>query len=663
MTQENPDKSSLQHDAEIREAKALISKAQYNVALNRLEALINEHPKSIDGLYCLAICQRKLGNDKQALATLNSLLEIDRGYGHAYQERGHVFATSGDTPRAIKAFEKAVSINPALHASWRWLASVPGYARADEAKRHLDRLSSLPPELVSVASLISQNKLHKAELLCRQFLQKHRDHPEAMRLLAELGSKFQILDDAEVLLEACLKSNPDFLHARLDYVEVLHRRQKFHKALEQAKVLVGHDENNPGFQISLGNALQATGDYQAATQIYSSVLGKNNNLYTVHLALGHTLKTSGKPEEAVKAYQEAYKAKADFGDAYWSLANLKTYQFSDQEIASMRSMLRDNDLESDDHVHLCFALGKAFEDLGEFADSFQYYQQGNTLKASLNRYDAKRVKNELAYQQEFFDAGFFEAFERQRKGVVCDDASPIFIVGLPRAGSTLLEQILASHTKVDGTMELANIIGMAHRFNGRSAAHETPRYPAILEKLSADDARKLGERYIEETRGHRQGAPFFIDKMPNNFRHIALIQLILPNAKIVDARREPLACCFSGYKQLFAEGQEFSYDLNDIGEYYRQYQAVMAHWDLALPGKVLRVQHEDVINDLEGQVRRILDYCGLEFEQACVDFHNTKRAVRTPSAEQVRQPIYKSGMDQWRNFEEYLGPLKTALAL
>jgi hypothetical protein len=267
------------------------------------------------------------------------------------------------------------------------------------------------------------------------------------------------------------------------------------------------------------------------------------------------------------------------------------------------------------------------------------------------------MTHRLALQREYCTAELFE--RHQDSGYAAGD--PIFVVGLPRAGSTLLEQILASHSQVDGTLELPNIPAMAFRLAGRRRIDEEPLYPAVLQDLSADKLRQMGKEFIDETQVHRKGAPFFIDKMPNNFRHIGLIRLILPNAKIIDARRHPLACCFSGFKQLFASGQEFTYGLREIGLYYRDYVELMDHWDDVLPGRILRVQYEDVVADLETQVRRILEYCELPFEQACIEFHQTERAVRTPSSEQVRQPIYTSGLEQWRNFEPWLGPLKEAL--
>lgn len=579
-------------------------------------------------------------------------------HARSHQEQGYIHKALGNTRKAITAFEKAVDLNPALFGSWRVLADEPSYSKRQEARNHVDWLSSLPPELVSVSSLIYQKKLHRAEWLCRHFLKSKPHHPEAMRLLAELAAKFQIFDDAEFLLASCLQFEPNYKRARLDYVHVLHKRQKFHKALEQAKTLLDSEPQNSNFKIGLGNAQQATGDFTAAIDTFENVLQNNSDNYSIQLTLGHALKTMGRVEDAINAYRKSYSIKPDFGDAFWSLANLKTYRFTAGERQQMRDQEASSTTAINDKIHFCFALGKDLEDSEHFDEAFSFYLRGNKLKNEQDQFDSKSLDISFDFQKNNFDTAFFE----RNKQAGCSAADPIFIVGLPRAGSTLLEQILSSHSQVDGTMELANIIGLAHRLNGREATQDDPLYPRVLNNISAEDLTKMGELYIEETQHHRQGAMFFIDKMPNNFRHIALIQLILPNAKIIDARRDSLSCCFSGFKQLFGEGQQFSYDLVDIGHYYRSYVEIMDYWDKELPGKILRVQYEDVVADLETQVRRILDYCGLPFEQACIDFHSNKRAVRTPSSEQVRQPIYKSGLEQWRNYESHLEPLKKALS-
>lgn len=641
----------------VKQGQLLIRKGELLEASVVLSEMLVENPGHIEGLYCLAVCQRKQNEYTKALASLDQLLMNAPNHGRAYQERGYVYRDMDQPSKAITALEKAVALNPALHGSWQALAKQPDYPRRQEAQENVAWLSSLPQELVSVVSLMHQKKLYRAEQLCRHFLKTHPHHLEAMRLLAKLGSAFKVFDDAEFLLASCLEFDPDFKHARLDYVAVLHKRQKFHKALEQAQILLASDPGNPGFQVCLGSAQQAAGDYEAAINTFAEVLKKNPNHHLIHLTRGHALKTMGRIDDAIEAYRKSYEVKPDYGDAYWSLANLKTYRFSPAERQQMRDYEAAATTDQNDKIHLCFALGKDLEDSERFEEAFFFYQRGNSLKKQQDEFDIKLLDAGLDIQKKLFDAAFFKS--REQAG--CPAPDPIFIVGLPRAGSTLLEQILASHSQVDGTLELANIIGLAHRLNGREVSQDNPLYPGVLNTLPPDTLTKMGVDYIADTHYHRHGAPFFVDKMPNNFRHIALIHLILPNAKIIDARRHPMACCFSGFKQLFGEGQQFSYDLEYIGHYYRRYVEIMDHWDKELPGRILRVQYEDVVADLEVQVRRILDYCGLPFEQACLDFYKTKRAVRTPSSEQVRQPIYKSATDQWRNFEPFLDPLKKAL--
>jgi tetratricopeptide (TPR) repeat protein len=645
----------------LKQAKLQLQQGQLAGASSILQEILSQHPEHREALYYLGVCQRQAGDNVSAAETLQQLRSAHPEYGRGYQETGHNLNAVNECEIAASAFEKAVQLNPALLGSWRalrtWYQASGQEKKEREAENHIRWLSELPAELQTVSSLIFEDKLFIAEQICRQFLKLQPHHKEAMRLLADIGNKLQILDEAEFLLESCVEFYPDYHRARLDYVQVLHKRQKFKLALEHAQTLHHAEPRNVLYEVTLAAEQQAIGNFDEALYIYDQLLTREGKLPRVYSARGHALKTIGRTADAVESYREAYRCKPDYGDAYWSLANLKTYQFTDTEIELMHTQESDPGIDSNDRVHLCFALGKALEDRKSYLEAFSYYDKGNRLKLHHSSYRPESVETELQRQEQLCDAQFFG----QRSNSGCRSTAPIFIVGLPRAGSTLLEQILASHSQVDGTMELANIIGLANRLNGKKRRQEETPYPGILADLSAEQLLKMGETFIEDTQLHRQDGNFFVDKMPNNFRHIALIHLILPNAKIIDARRHPMACCFSGFKQLFAEGQEFSYGLEEIGRYYRAYVDVMAHWDEVLPGRILRVQHEDVIDDLETQVRRLLDYCGLPFEQACVDFHETDRAVRTPSSEQVRQPIYKSGMEQWTHFAEYLAPLEQAL--
>ncbi|MEH6702872.1 tetratricopeptide repeat-containing sulfotransferase family protein, partial [Parasphingorhabdus sp.] len=502
-----------------------------------------------------------------------------------------------------------------------------------------------------------EGKLIKAETACRHFLQTNPHNVEAMRLLADIGSRLGILEDADFLLESALEFEPDNIQVRIDYIQTLRKRQKFAEALNQSEFLYRRDPDNPVFQSLYAIESMQTGDYEQALELFEKVLQRLPDDPVTLTSRGHALKTFGRHEEAVLSYQNAIESDPGHGDAYYGLANLKTYSFGDEELRQMEVQEQGNRLSYQNRIHICFALGKAYEDRKDYDRSFAHYDRGNQLKRVQSRYDANQMTGELDSQITACTAALFE--KQSDKG--CDAPDPIFILGLPRAGSTLLEQILASHSQIDGTLELPNILSLAHRLRRAKQASNDSLYPENLYDLEADQLQAIGQEYIESTRIHRKGAPFFIDKMPNNFRHIGLIKLILPNAKIIDARREPMACCFSGFKQLFAEGQEFTYGLEEIGQYYGDYVRLMEHWDSVLPGAVLRVQHEDVLDDLDGQVHRMLDYLGLPFEQACIDFHQTERAVRTASSEQVRQPITKASVDLWRHYQSHLQPLKDAL--
>jgi tetratricopeptide (TPR) repeat protein len=618
-------------------------------------------PDSIDSLYVKAVAERYLKHHKDSLETLQRLQSSSPGYARAWQEEGHNHRDLGDLDAARRAYQRAVELNRALVASWRELARIH-HAQSDDklfgvAKAEFERLSNLPPELVTVTSLIQENRLYAAERLCREFLKKKPHHIEAMRLLANLGMKLYVYDDAEFLLESCVELQPDYWLARLDYVTVLHKRQKFEKALEQAQYLREHYPDNYVFELTYANQSVAVGNFDEALEIYDRVIAEHPDFSQTYVSRGHALKTVGRVDEGVESYKSGYRARRDYGDAFWSLANLKTYRFTDDEIAEMRQLIERPETATEDRFHLCFALGKALEDREKFEDSFRYYKRGNGLRLSGLRYDPERLPLAMRRQVEICDEKLFE----KKAGFGADYDDPIFIVGLPRAGSTLLEQILASHSEIDGTMELPNIIATAHRLNGRTLVSEEANYPKILHDLDDKHFRKLADAYIDDTKIHRKGAPKFIDKMPNNFMHVGLIHLMFPNTKIIDARRHPMACCFSGFKQLFADGQEFTYSLDDIANYYKNYVALMGHWDKVLPGKVHRVHYEHVVADAENEVRKLLEFVGVPFEKSCLDFYKTDRSIRTPSSEQVRQPIYKSALEQWRNFEPYLDVLKTAL--
>jgi len=649
-------------EAEVLRTRGLMKERQFAASLAAAQTLLREVPENRDVLYLVAVNQRYLGRIADALRTLLTFERIHPDYGRLFQERGHCYRAVGEADAAIEAYQRAVALNGALLASWQALAQLhraAGHtAEAEHAERFAKQIASLPPAIVTATSMFAEGETYAAEQVVRQFLQQHGDHIEGMRLLAQIGMKLDVLDDAEFLLESVLVFAPDYHAARYDYAVVLCRRHKYQKALEEIGKLRAIEPDNRAFRTVEANAWVGIGDHERALKLYRDLLEGSPRQEDLHLSIAHALKTMGRQAEAIESYRAAASSRPSFGDAYWSLANLKTYRFTDEELARMRAEEADPSTGLVDRYHLCFALGKALEDQGDYAESFGYYARGNGLKHHETRYKPEISERNTRMQKSVCTAEFFAA----RAGVGCPAPDPIFIVGLPRAGSTLLEQILSSHSQVEGTMELSDIPRLVARLQGREVQDSQPRYPAVLNDLTPEQLQKFGAKYLADTRIYRTGKPFFIDKMPNNFRHVGLIHLILPNAKIIDARREPLACCFSNFKQLFANGQEFTYSLEDIGRYYRTYVELMQHWDAVLPRKVLRMQHEEVVADLEGGVRRLLEYCGLPFEAGCLEFWKTERNVRTASSEQVRRPIFKEGLDQWRNFEPWLGPLREVLS-
>jgi tetratricopeptide (TPR) repeat protein len=648
--------------AVIGDARALLQSGRPSRAADLCKQLLDTEPQNRDAIYILAVAYRLQNDYDHALAQTRALIAIDPANGRAHQELAHCLRDMGKPQGALAAYQEAVSRNSALLGSWQMLAKLHAQAGreapADFAEAQVEYLAALPPQLLSVASLIQEGKMLKAEQVCRHFLQTNGHHVEGMRLLAQLAMSFNVHDEAEFLLESAVVLDPENVGAHFDYVGTLQKRQKFSDALEQARLLRAKDPENPQVDMLYANQNLTVGNFDEALGVYKRRAAEAPNNPGIHLTLGHALKTTGQLNEAIEAYTRAYTVKPDYGDAYWSLANLKTYKFDDAQIASMRAREEAPSTQLGDRYHLCFALGKALEDRRQYEESFTYYERGNRLKREEVGYDWRRITAEIDRQIEYCTSELFA----DKAGSGCAAKDPIFILGLPRAGSTLLEQILASHSQVEGTMELPNILALAHKLGGRRRIDDEPEYPANLAELTREELTAFGEAFIKDTMIHRKtGAPFFIDKMPNNFRHIGLIHMILPNAKIIDARRGAMGCCLAGFKQLFAEGQEFTYGLTEVGHYYSDYVRLMDHIDTVLPGKVLRVQYEDVVADLEAQVRRLLDFCDLPFETSCVNFHETDRAVRTPSSEQVRQPIYKSGVDQWENYSPWLEPLREVL--
>ncbi|MFK8041958.1 MAG: sulfotransferase [Congregibacter sp.] len=643
------------------EAQELMRKGQMADALNLLQRQLDTAPSDGEALYLAAVCARMSKLYQAAQAYLDTLLASEPGNGRGLQEQAHLYRDTQNTDAAIDAYEEALRANPALLASYRQrLGLLRAAGREQEANvtaTQLHRVEALPKALLAVTDLIAQGRILKAEQLCRQFLMQAPSHTEGMRLLADIGSRLGALDEANFLLEAACELEPTNVALRIDLVRVLSKRQRFEESLEQADQLLRTAPQNLQFQSLKAIELLQLGRYDEAVAGFDSILEKLPGDAITLTSKGHALKTLGSGSDAIAAYESASKATQGGGEAWYALANLKTYHFDDSQIDKMQAQLAGRPPLLD-RVYLAFALGKAFEDRSDYKESFESYALGNSLKRASLNYQSDSFEREVDAQC----SGFTQELAQAQGKTGFDAADPIFIVGMPRAGSTLLEQILASHSQVDGTRELPNILSLAQRLRRqRNDAGDTPGYPGILQDLSGDSLRQLGESFIEETRVHRGDAPFFIDKMPNNFRHIGLIKLMLPRAKIIDARREPMACCFSNFKQLFAEGQEFSYDLADLGHYYRQYERLMRHWDSVLPGSVHRLQHEALLDDFEGELRRLLEFLELPFEERCLRFYENDRPVRTPSSEQVRQPLFRDAVEQWQNYATWLAPLRHTL--
>ncbi len=590
----------------------------------------------------------------------SEVLRVQPRHPLAFAYLGAARRALGDSAGAIEALRRAVALQPGFVDAWRTLGDLlfesGDAAGADAAYARQIQAATRDPRLLAPAAALCANDVPRAEALLRAHLKQFPTDVAAIRMLAEVAARLRRYRDSATLLERCLELNPSFDEARQQYALVLHRQNDDAAALRQIDALLAKDPHNPSYRNLQAAILVRLGDVAQSIEIYDELLARHPQLPKIWMSYGHALKTGGREADSAAAYRRSVALRPELGEAYWSLANLKTVRFAPTEIATMRAQLARTDLADEDRYHLHFALGKALEDAGEYPESFAQYAAGNRVRRAGIRYSAEELSEHVRRSKRLFSPAFFAA----RRGFGCPAPDPIFVVGLPRSGSTLIEQILSSHSAVEGTMELPDIPALARPFYGQRGG--APGYPDALAGLDAAACRALGERYLEQTRiQRRRGAPYFVDKMPNNFVHLGLIHLALPNAKIIDARRHPLGCCFSCFKQHFARGQLFTYDLDDLGRYYHDYVELMAHFDAVLPGRVHRVHYERMIEDTEGEVRRLFDYLGLPFEPATLRFYETERAVRTASAQQVRQPIYREGLEQWRRYEPWLEPLEAAL--
>ena len=653
------DETTLSID--LSDATEAVKESRFQYALNLLDNILKDHPNHIDSLYLAAVSTRYLKKFQDSQENIEKLLTIAPDMGRAYQELGHLNRDMGNEEQAVVHYRQACELNPALFASWNYLYEYfvknSNKPAADHALEQINKLQSLPGVLLYIDQILNEGRLGMAEAKCRAFLKKNPTHTYAMSLLSEIANRLGYFDDAEFLLEKAVEFKPDDGDLRMKYASILRKKQKFAKTMEQVNILCEKFPDNLNYQALKASEIMQNGDHEKAITLLDDILSKNPYNFSTLTSKGHAEKTLGRTEQAINSYQSAYQIKPDHGEAFFSLANLKTYSFTSEELGNMREQVKRVDLSLRDKAYFHFALAQGCEVNGEYDEAFFHLENGNRIKNNQSQYSIERMGNELQAQMDICDEEFFK--DLGKGGYNTKD--PIFILGLPRAGSTLIEQILASHSMIDGTLELPNILSIAQSLRGDDVYGKEGNYPKSMRSLTLEQRESLGKGYVEDTKMHRKDAPMFTDKMPNNFRHIGLIHLIMPNAKIIDARRYPLDCCFSMFKQLFAQGQEFSYGLAEAGSYYKSYVKLMNHWDKVLPGKILRVNNEDIIDDLEGQVKRMLEYLQLPFEEECITFYETDRSVRTASSEQVRRPINKEGMERWKPYSNHLKPLVASL--
>ena len=623
-----------------------------------LKALPNHPP----ALFFLAMAKRRSGDPQAALDVLEPLLNAQHEWAAAWFERGMALGALGRGDEAINALLKAVKFQSEHPEAWRVLAdhfTATGDAdRADAAYARHIKCSTRDPMLQEAAAAMVKNDVATAERALKKHLFEKPTDVAAIRMLAEVAIRCGQDSQAEKLLVRCLELAPSFAAARYNYALLLQRREDSPRALIEIEKCLEADPDRPGYRNLAAVILGRVGEFARASEMYARLLAEYPDQARVWLSYGHVLKTEGRQQEAIDAYRACIERDPQLGEAYWSIANLKTFRFEQSDLSAMKQQMEDSSLSDKERWHLHFALGKAYEDTADYEESFRHYADGNALYLANHTYDADYITTRTERLMSGFSRDYFE----KRKGLGSTAPDPIFIIGMPRAGSTLLEQILSCHSAIEGTSELPDMITLAQQLRAEADTQEVAAYASVLAQKSAEELSELGDLYIERTRIHRKtDRPFFIDKMPNNFLYLGIIQSILPNAKIIDARRHPMGCCFSNFKQFYAKGQNFSYSLEDTSRFYRDYVRLMAHFDEVLPGRVHRVFYEDTVADTERVVREMLEYCELEYEPECLRFFESQRPVRTASSEQVRQPINRKGVEQWQNYEPWLEPLKETL--
>ena len=658
MTQSSTQPSARERFDRVLE---MISAQEFAAAEALCRELLQKTPEDVNILGLRGAVLIKLNRLDEAETVLRRALRLAPTFAKPHEDLGIALLDKGDAAGAAEVLENAVRLDPSLELAWFNLGKARArLGRGAEADAAFEKSFELNPErklTAHAAELHRDGRFEEAERMYREVIRANPRNVDALRMLGRIALSMKRNSDAERLFRRTVSIAPDFVGAWLDLGRVLKDTDSHEEAMACYRRVIELQPDNPKGHFMLAGVLAPAGRTYEAIESYRRALDLEPDYVGALLGLGHVLKTVGRLDEAIDAYRECIRCRPDNGGSYWSLANLKTYRLSDEDITTMRSILGSEELGDTSRVNFLFALAKAYEDRGEFERAWDYYAIGNASQREHEYYDP--------VQTEFINDAIVEVFDAElmaeKTGGGDPDHAPIFVVGLPRSGSTLIEQILASHSAVEGTSELPYLGRVAVSLNRNRA--DGINYPRAVRELSAANFADLGREYLRRAGRHRvEGTRRFIDKMPNNFPLIGFLHLILPNAKIIDARRHPLDSCLSCYRQLFARGQSFTYDLTDIGEYFLQYQRLMDHWHTVLPGAVLTVQYEELVGDFENQTRRLLAHCELPFEDACLRFYETERPVRTPSSEQVRRPIYTSSIGFWRNYEGHLGELREVLA-
>jgi len=635
----------------------LINEGHPEQAAKRCTLTLESYPNDVNLLGLLGVIYLKMNLPTQAEQTLRKTIELAPSFAKPHEDLGLLLINLGRQEEAVLLLQRATHLDPksadAFFNLGKALAKIGRGKEADQAFEAAFELTPSRKLLAEAGRLHGEGKYDEAERVYRQILNTEPENVDALRMLAMLAATAGHLDDAERLLRRVTKLAPDYFTAHMDLGRILKEQDRFEDAIIALRAALEIEPNNAGSWFLLGATLAPAAMTYEAVEAYKKSLELRPDAPSVLLGLGHVLKTIGEQEQGIAAYKRCIELKPDNGETYWSLANLKTFRFSDEELAKMEERVQSGEVDhASSEVNFHFALGKAYEDRDQYERAWHWYETGNQKQRQLVSYDPVETEVTNDALIGVFNAEYLE----QMAGQGCQDNSPIFIVGLPRSGSTLIEQILASHSMVEGTSELPYLSRVSGSLNKNRA--DGINYPQAVRELSASHLQSLGEDYLQYAQLHRtEGTPRFIDKMPNNFPNLGFLHLILPNAKIIDARRHPLDSCLGNYRQLYAKGQSFTYDQTDIGEYFLQYQRLMDHWHSVMPGKILTLQYEENVVDLDTQVKRLLEFCDLPWEDACLRFYETDRPVRTPSSEQVRQPIYTGSINYWRNYEDRLEEL------